>query len=127
MLPFNFRYFKPNSAQEAAGLFERIRKEDETPYYFSGGTELITLGRIGLDYADAVIDLKELPGYKGTFANEQYIFIGGGTTLTSISEHPAFPLLSKTVGEIADRTARNKITLAGNICGKIFYREAVLP
>ena len=31
------------------------------------------------------------------------------------------------VSEIADRTARNKITLAGNICGQIFYREAVLP
>jgi CO/xanthine dehydrogenase FAD-binding subunit len=28
---------------------------------------------------------------------------------------------------VADHTARNKITLGGNICGHIFYREAVLP
>lgn len=127
MLPFNFRYFKPDSAQEAVGLFERVRKEGEVPYYFSGGTELITLGRIGLDYADAVIDLKGLPGYEGIFAHDKYLVIGGGTTLTAISEHPSFPLLSKTVSQIADRTSRNKITLAGNICAKIFYREAVLP
>ncbi|RHW38954.1 xanthine dehydrogenase [Neobacillus notoginsengisoli] len=127
MLPFNFRYSKPTTAQEAVGIFENVKLGGAVPFYFSGGTELITLGRIGLDYADAVIDLKGIPGYEGAFSHDKYLVIGGGTTLTSISEHPLFPLLSKTVSEIADRTARNKITLAGNICGKIFYREAVLP
>ena len=28
---------------------------------------------------------------------------------------------------MADHTARGKITLGGNICAQIFYREAVLP
>ena len=52
---------------------------------------------------------------------------GAANTLTNIEEVNLFPLLSKTVSEIADRTARNKITAGGNICGQIFYREAVLP
>jgi len=36
-------------------------------------------------------------------------------------------LLTKTASEVADHTARGKITLGGNICAQIFYREAVLP
>uniref|UniRef100_UPI00201BE8A7 FAD binding domain-containing protein n=1 Tax=Bacillus cereus TaxID=1396 RepID=UPI00201BE8A7 len=44
-----------------------------------------------------------------------------------LEEENPFPLLSKTVSEIADRTTRNKISLGGNICGGIYYREAVLP
>ncbi|WP_059172109.1 xanthine dehydrogenase family protein subunit M [Bacillus sp. FJAT-27445] len=127
MLPFNFQYFKPKTAQDAVNLFQGAKYQQEAPFYFSGGTELITLGRIGLDYANAVIDLKGLPGYEEIFSHEKYLVIGAGVTLTSIEEENLFPLLSKTVSEIADRTARNKITLGGNICGKIFYREAVLP
>ncbi|WP_178076322.1 FAD binding domain-containing protein, partial [Pseudomonas sp. 2822-15] len=38
-----------------------------------------------------------------------------------------FPLLTKTSKDVADHTARTKITLGGNICGNIFYREVVLP
>ncbi|WP_409272107.1 FAD binding domain-containing protein [Neobacillus sp. SCS-31] len=127
MLPFNFRYFKPQTAQEAVGVYQGAKNQQEIPFYFSGGTELITLGRIGLDYADDVIDLKGLPGYGEIFFHDQFLVIGAGATLTSIEENKNFPLLSKTVSEIADRTARNKITIGGNICGKIFYREAVLP
>ena len=36
-------------------------------------------------------------------------------------------MLTKTASEVADHTARGKITLGGNICAQIFYREAVLP
>ncbi|WP_053368157.1 FAD binding domain-containing protein [Bacillus sp. FJAT-27245] len=127
MLPFNFRYFKPKTAQDAVRLYQGAKNQQEAPYYFSGGTELVTLGRIGLDYADIVIDLKAIPGYEDIFSHEKYLVIGAGVTLTSIEEDNLFPLLSKTVSEIADRTSRNKITIGGNVCGKIFYREAVLP
>lgn len=127
MLPFNFRYSKPKTAHDAVSLYQGARNRRKIPFYFSGGTELITLGRIGLDYADDVIDLKGLQGYREMFLHERYMVIGGGVTLTSIEEDNRFPLLSKVVSEIADRTSRNKITIGGNICGKIFYREAVLP
>jgi xanthine dehydrogenase molybdenum-binding subunit len=47
--------------------------------------------------------------------------------LTQISEENLFPLLSEVSRGVADHTIRDKITLGGNICGKIIYREAVLP
>ena len=127
MIPFNFQYFKPKTPQEAIALYQYFRQQGKKPFYFSGGTELITLGRLGLVYTDAVIDLKGIPEYQSIFFHEDNLFIGGGASLTSIEEINVFPLLSKTVSEIADRTSRNKITIGGNICGQIFYREAVLP
>ncbi|HOE56287.1 MAG TPA: FAD binding domain-containing protein, partial [Bacillota bacterium] len=41
-------------------------------------------------------------------------------------ENKLIPVLSKTANFAADHTARNKITIGGNICGRIIYREAVL-
>jgi CO/xanthine dehydrogenase FAD-binding subunit len=35
--------------------------------------------------------------------------------------------LTEVASEVTDQTARNKITIGGNICGRIIYREAVLP
>lgn len=127
MIPFNFEYFKPQTFQEAVRIFQDLRRDKKNPMYFSGGTELITLGRLNLVYTDAAIDLKGIADYSAIFRHGNYLVIGGGATLTSIEEADEFPLLSKNVSEIADRTARNKITLAGNICGQIFYREAILP
>lgn len=127
MIPFNFQYCKPRTIQEAVQQFQDFKKNNKKVCYFSGGTELITLGRLNLVYADAVIDLKEIHEYISFFFHKNYLVMGGGVTLTSIEEANVFPLLSKTVSEIADQTARNKITLGGNICGQFFYREAILP
>ena len=59
--------------------------------------------------------------------DENYFITGAALSLTFLEEKNFFPLLSKTSQGVADHTARNKITLGGNICGQIFYREAVLP
>ncbi|WEG12878.1 FAD binding domain-containing protein [Pullulanibacillus sp. KACC 23026] len=127
MLPFNFDYFKPKTYQEAVNLYRRFKEQNRTPYYISGGTELLTLGRLDQDYAEVVIDLKGISDYQSIAFSEDYLVIGAGASLTDIVESDAFPLLSQTAGDIADRTARNKITIGGNICGQFFYREAVLP
>jgi len=127
MIPFNFQYSKPKTIQEAIEQYYLYKNQDKMPFYMSGGTELITLGRLNVVYTNAVIDLKGIPEYSSMFFYEQYLVIGGGATLSNIEDENVFPLLSQTVSEIADRTARNKITIAGNICAQIFYREAVLP
>ena len=127
MIPFNFEYFKPKNFQEAFEQYFIYKNQDKKPFYISGGTELITLGRLNIVHTNGVIDLKGIPDYSFMFFHEQYLYIGGGTPLTIIEDANLFPLLSQTVSEIADRTARNKITIAGNICAQIFYREAVLP
>ncbi|WP_129726386.1 FAD binding domain-containing protein [Ectobacillus funiculus] len=127
MLPFDFDYYKPSSLQEAVNLYQYLSQQGKKPMFISGGTELITLGRINLVYTEAVIDVKEIAESKAMQFSGEYLVLGSSVTLTELSKENLFPLLSKTASEIADHTARVKITLGGNICAQIFYREAVLP
>lgn len=127
VLPFDFDYYKPHSLQEAIELFQLLGRDGMQPMFFSGGTELITLGRIDLAYADAVIDIKDIPELQMIQATDEQLILGSAITLTKVEEANVFPFLTKTASEVADHTARGKITLGGNICAQIFYREAVLP
>lgn len=112
---------------EAVQLFEDLHRKGKNPIYYSGGTEIITLGRLNEVKTGAVIDIKNIPDCQVLKIQQGLLITGAANTLTNIEEVNLFPLLSKTVSEIADRTARNKITVGGNVCGQIFYREAVLP
>ncbi|MDP4103756.1 MAG: FAD binding domain-containing protein [Bacillota bacterium] len=127
MLPFDFDYYKPATLQEAIELYQSLSRQGKKPMFFSGGTELITLGRIELLYTEAAIDLKDIPEVHVIQVTENQLILGSALSLTKIEEANIFPLLTKTVSEVADHTARGKITLGGNICAQIFYREAVLP
>ncbi len=127
MIPYDFEYYNPSSVEEAVQLFQTLHHDGKEPMYFSGGTEIITFGRLNMVRAGAVIDIKNIPECRALEFNQESLFIGAANALTTIEERNPFPLLSQTVSEIADRTARNKITVGGNICGTIFYREAVLP
>ncbi|AZU61778.1 FAD binding domain-containing protein [Neobacillus mesonae] len=127
MLPFDFDYFQPGSLKEAIDLYQSLDQQGKKTIFFSGGTELITLGRIDLTYAEAVIDIKKIAECKMMQFQDDYLVIGSALSLTQIEEANHFPLLTKVASEVADHTARGKITLGGNICAQIFYREAVLP
>ncbi|MFP7736007.1 FAD binding domain-containing protein [Priestia aryabhattai] len=127
MLSFDFEYYKPETVSEAVALFQELENQGKQPRYYAGGTEILTLGRLGLFVTHAVIDIKNIPEFQKAEANEDWMIFGAGVTLTELEEKNLFPLLSKSASEVADHTARNKITLGGNICGHIFYREAVLP
>ncbi|MDQ0255080.1 CO/xanthine dehydrogenase FAD-binding subunit [Evansella vedderi] len=127
MIPFDFEYYKPKTIQESVDLFQTLTEEGKHPVFFSGGTEIITLGRINHLYTEAVIDIRDIPACKVMEFDEHYLYLGAGRSLTEIEDANYFPLLTATSKEIADHTARNKITLGGNICANIFYREAVLP
>ncbi|MED1470886.1 FAD binding domain-containing protein [Bacillus salipaludis] len=127
MIPFEFDYYKPTSVREAVDLYQYLAQQGKQPMLISGGTELITLGRIDLVYTEAVIDLKGLAESYAMEADGDYLVLGSSLTLTQIEEADPFPLLTKTASEVADHTARGKITLGGNICAQIFYRETVLP
>ncbi|MEH6905973.1 FAD binding domain-containing protein [Neobacillus drentensis] len=127
MLPFDFDYYKPTSLKEAVDLYQYLDQHGKQPMFFSGGTELITLGRIDLAYTEAVIDIKGIPECNVMQVSADHLLLGSTLTLTKIEESNLFPLLTKTASEVADHTARGKITLGGNICAQIFYREAVLP
>ncbi|MFC5449759.1 FAD binding domain-containing protein [Paenibacillus aestuarii] len=127
MIPFNFDYYKPSSIEHAVKWFQLLQKQGKNPVYYAGGTEIITWARTHAIHPGAVIDLKAIPACNVMELNKDQLVIGACVTLSAISAANLFELLSETASGVADQTARNKITLGGNICGKIYYREAVLP
>ncbi|PEJ56333.1 xanthine dehydrogenase [Bacillus sp. AFS002410] len=127
MLSSNIEYYKPVNIKETLELFYYLKGNNKRPIYYAGGTEILTLGRLNLVETDALIDIKDLKECQMFEFNQDYLITGAAISLTDIEEKNLFSLLSKASMEIADRTARNKITLGGNLCGQIFYREAVLP
>ncbi|CAM4410049.1 FAD binding domain-containing protein [Paenibacillus alkaliterrae] len=127
MIPYDFAYHRISTAEEAVKLHQSLREQGRRPYYYAGGTELITLGRLSEVYADAVIDIKGIAECQTLQLEHNQLFMGAALPLAKIQESRFFPLLGQTISEIADQTARNKITLGGNLCGHIYYREAVLP
>lgn len=127
MLSGNIEYYKPATMKEAVELFFALSDENKQPLYYSGGTEILTLGRLNMIKTRALIDIKGLEECHSFEVTDNFLITGAALPLTFIEEKNLFPLLSKTSMGIADHTARNKITLGGNLCGKIFYREAVLP
>ena len=127
MIPYDFEYHRPTTLSEALQLYESLDKEGKEPIYYSGGTEIITLARINLVQTKAVIDMKAIRECQMSGFHDGFLITGSGLSLTTIEEENYFPLLRQASQGIADRTARNKITIGGNLCGQIFYREAVLP
>jgi CO/xanthine dehydrogenase FAD-binding subunit len=127
MIPFDFEYCKPTSVQMAVESFQSLQKQGKKPMYYAGGTEIITWSRTNAIQPGAVIDLKSIPACNVLEMQGDKLVIGACVTLSGLSAANPFQLLSETARGTADQTARNKITLGGNICGKIYYREAVLP
>lgn len=126
MIAFNFDYWVPSSIDEAVKLFEELKSKDSKPIYYGGGTEIITFARKNDIYTKAVIDLKGIKECNALYIKEDKIIIGSTVTLTALKEANFFPLINEVSTFPADHTSRNKITLGGNICGKIIFKEAVL-
>ncbi len=127
MIPFPFTYWQPQTLQAAADAFKDCTGRGEKPLYYTGGTEIITMGRVSSLTFDAVIDLKGIPELFGLKREGSRLILGAAETLNSIACWNAFPLLTQCGARVADHTAQCKITLGGNIAGTIIYHEAVLP
>ena len=127
MIPFSFEYYKPENSVEAYNLYNTLSSENKKVYYYSGGTEIITMSRTFSIKPDSVIDIKGILDTLEMKQENDKLIIGSNVTLSRISESKIFPLLSTTVARIADHTNQNRITLGGNICGTIIYKEAILP
>ncbi|MEG6521806.1 FAD binding domain-containing protein [Desulfotomaculum sp. 1211_IL3151] len=126
MIPFDFEYHKPTSLAEAIELFAQLTEQGKEPLYYGGGTETISFSRLYQLFPRAVIDIKGIPECNTLAYREGKLVIGAAATLSQIQASNMFPLLSWCGGRVADHTIRNKITLGGNICSRIPYREAIL-
>ena len=127
MIPFDFIYCRPDTLQAAYAAFMQLQTEGKNPVYYGGGSEIITMSRAGSIKPGAVIDIKRIPECMRLSAGEGGLHIGAACTLNQIKESRLFPLLALACGRIADHTNQCRITLGGNLCGTIIYRETSLP
>lgn len=127
MISFDFDYYRPGSVKEATDLYVNLISQGKAPIYYAGGTEIISMARLNQISFDSVIDIKEIPECNVLELQNNKLVIGTAVTLTKISDSGLYPLLGKISRTAADHTARDKITLGGNVCGKTQYREAILP
>jgi CO/xanthine dehydrogenase FAD-binding subunit len=127
MIPFDFEYYRATSINQALALFQNLDQAGKKPMYYGGGTEIISMSRMNNICTGAVVDLKDILPCRSMEFSEDRLVIGAAVTLTQIHESNLFPLLAQAGARVADHTIQNKITLGGNLCGTIIYREAVLP
>ncbi|MCX7614241.1 MAG: FAD binding domain-containing protein [Clostridiales bacterium] len=127
MIPEPFDYYQPDTMQEAENVFQVLSAKGICPAFYGGGSEIITMARSGSIKVHAVIDLKAIPECKVLGFYGQKLVVGSAVTLSQIAESKLFPLLEKTCGRISDHTNQCRITIGGNVCGTIIYRESVLP
>ena len=127
MIPFNFIYYRPDTLKEAADIFSALQSQGKAAVYFAGGSEIISMCRTGSIQPEAVIDIKNIPECRILSVDKEKLHIGSVCTLSQISESKLFPLMRLACGRIADHTNQCRITLGGNLCGTIIYRETSLP
>lgn len=127
MIPYDFMYLRPNTLKEAVDIYTRLQSEGKHPVYYAGGSEIISMSRVGAIQPGAVIDIKSIPECMLLSVDDQRLHIGSVCTLNQISQSRLFPLLAHSCGRIADHTNQCRITLGGNLCGTIMYRETSLP
>lgn len=127
MIGFDFEYHQPETVEEATRAFRDLDAGGKQPLYYGGGTEILSDARLEKIRTGAVVDLKAIPECTELGRRDGHVVFGAGVTLAHLCEAGEWPLLSEAAGRVADHTVRCKITLGGNIAGRIQYREAVLP
>jgi CO/xanthine dehydrogenase FAD-binding subunit len=126
MIPNNFTYYRPGNLAEAIEAYTMADKDGLNPLYLAGGTEITTFCRQGTIKPGALIDIKRIPECRCLDEEGDDIIFGSALTLNEVVESGSYPLLSR-VARIVDHTVRNRLTLGGNIAGRLPYRETVLP
>lgn len=127
MISFDFEYYRPDTVEEAINLFWGLADSGKNPIYYGGGAEIISLARVDQIEFKSVIDLKKIQECIALTTQENQIIIGAAVPLTQICESNIFPFLTEVARKTADHSSRNRITLGGNICSLLPYKEAVLP
>jgi len=128
MIHTHITYVRPDSLEEAMQAWTSYTNENANGvHYLAGGTE-ITTGTRDHKYAPRVlIDIKALEEMNLFETKDGKLLVGAALSLNAIRDSRKFPLLSATLRGIADRTTRNRLSLGGNLAGRLPYREAALP
>lgn len=126
MIPTDFVYCRPDTLEEAAQTHAQLLRDGFSPVYYGGGSEIITMARSGSISPGAVIDIKRIPECNVMEMDKEHLAIGAANSLCRIKESKLFDPLGTACGRISDHTNQCRITLGGNLCGTIQYRECSL-
>jgi len=115
-----FEYFKPESVE---GVIELLLKYKGKARLLAGGTDLVVRIKDGLEFPEAVIDIKGLTELgKLEFKNNR-LFIGSLVTFNDLIDSKVveekFPLLWESSKTVASMGIRNRATIVGNICSAV--------
>lgn len=127
MISSDFEYYKPENFQEAFDLMARLKSDQVAALYYAGGTEVVSSLRKGTLKTQAVIDLKGIEEMSQVVVDGGQVFIGANVPLNALIACESLKFMKAVLEKIADHTIRNTLTLGGNVCGKLPFREAVLP
>ncbi len=127
MIPFEFDFVRAESVEEAAAAWRDAERAGKSAAYFGGGTELVTLARDAKRRFDVAVDYKAVHEARRAARESDSYVLGSALRLSDLTDRAGAGLVGYCCRGVADRTARNSITLGGNICGQLAYREAVLP
>jgi len=130
MIPFEVSFRRAETVDEAVLSWVEASHAGLTALYYGGGTEIVTLARDTKRQADVLIDYKRIPDTQICGTNggaEETWRVGSAVRLNTVIDTPGTGLIAHCFSGVADRTVRNSITVGGNICGMLAYREGVLP
>jgi carbon-monoxide dehydrogenase medium subunit len=115
MQPFD--YYKPTTFEEA---FRYLTLPDKVVYPFAGATDFIPACRDGLWKADAVVDVKELPGMREIRETPEGLLIGAAVRMNELIRSPllkgGWSVLAESAAVMGNEQVRNRATLGGNLC-----------
>jgi CO/xanthine dehydrogenase FAD-binding subunit len=115
MQPFD--YYKPKDFSEA---FQYLTLPGKTVVPLAGATDFIPTFRDGVWKADAVVDIKGLPGLRDLKETPDGLYIGACVKMNEMANSPlvrqSWGLLADAAGEVGSNQVRNRATLGGNMC-----------
>ncbi|MFQ6030337.1 MAG: FAD binding domain-containing protein, partial [Dehalococcoidia bacterium] len=110
---------EPTSIDEACEL---LREHGDTAHLYAGGTELLTLLKLGLVNCANLINLKAIPGLDYVRYEEStgWLHLGALATHREVEQSQVvlehFPVLAQMEQNVANVRVRNVGTVAGNLC-----------
>lgn len=111
------KLYRPTSYDDVSQL---LTESSDQPLFYAGGTEIMTDYRQAKIKPTVWLDIKQLP----EIGHQDEGSIGAAVFLNDLKEPKMLWQVSQGV---ADHTIRNQLTIGGNICGKLPFREVVLP
>jgi CO/xanthine dehydrogenase FAD-binding subunit len=115
MQPFD--YYKPKDFPEA---FQYLNMPGKMVSPLAGATDFIPAFRDGAWKADAVVDIKGLPGIRDLKETTDGLYIGACLKMNEIANsllvRQSWGLLAEAAGDVGSTQVRNRATIGGNMC-----------